>query len=70
MTVQCCKCKRLRVAGEWISPGGAVEGLVSHAYCPSCLDECRVEIFATQASHAARSGAAFVLRVLTAAAPA
>lgn len=44
MTVQCCKCKRVREDGRWHpilqTPGGDI----SHTYCPICLSECLAEI--------------------------
>ena len=45
MTVQCCKCKKLRVKGEWIRPSTVPSDMVSHTYCPRCLEETRSEMF-------------------------
>ena len=50
MTVQCCKCKRIRLAGDWVPRTGAPEGPASHSYCPDCLLETNVEMFNERAS--------------------
>lgn len=52
MTVQCCKCKRVRVGDAWTFPQGRPDGPVSHSYCPSCADLFLIEIFSSQASRA------------------
>ena len=38
MTVQCCKCKKVRVDDEWVRPGGAPDANTSHTYCPVCFE--------------------------------
>ena len=51
MTVQCCKCKRVRESGQWSAPlPTLLQGNVSHTYCPACADECYIELFSAQAS--------------------
>ncbi|NUM55282.1 MAG: hypothetical protein HUU46_16675 [Candidatus Hydrogenedentes bacterium] len=51
MTVQCCKCKRFRVDGQWSAPAASLhQGDVSHTYCPVCADETFIELFSAQAS--------------------
>ncbi|HRI88015.1 MAG TPA: hypothetical protein PLJ47_13900 [Candidatus Hydrogenedentes bacterium] len=53
MTVQCCKCKRIRFEAQWSAPAATLlQGNVSHTYCPACADECHIELFSTQASRA------------------
>jgi hypothetical protein len=44
MTVQCCKCKRVREDGRWHPISQTPDGDVSHTYCPICLGECLAEI--------------------------
>jgi hypothetical protein len=44
MTVQCCKCKRVRAANEWSKPHEIMHDAVSHTYCPDCLSVTRAEI--------------------------
>ena len=39
MTIQCCRCKRVRSGEEWTLPGPAPSETVSHTYCPVCLSE-------------------------------
>lgn len=50
MTVQCCKCKRIRVNGRWLPAASAAGCAVSHSYCPECLFEANVEMFNERAS--------------------
>jgi hypothetical protein len=44
MTIQCCRCKRVRNGEEWTPPGVASLEAVSHTYCPTCLDESMAEM--------------------------
>jgi len=44
MTIQCCKCRRIREKGEWNRPPARLAGDISHTYCPACYDECLAEI--------------------------
>lgn len=44
MTIQCCKCKKIRADGKWISLGRTLHDGVSHSYCPACLDRAIAEI--------------------------
>lgn len=44
MTIQCCKCKKVRVGDEWVRPGGAPDGNTSHTYCPVCLKVTVLEL--------------------------
>jgi hypothetical protein len=39
--VQCCKCAKLRIGGQWIDAQSylAKDLPRSHGYCPSCLAE-------------------------------
>ena len=39
MTVQCCKCKKIRVEDEWIRHTHDLKDDVSHGYCPICFGE-------------------------------
>lgn len=39
MTVQCCKCKKVRSSREWIRSEAPLPERVSHTYCPDCLSE-------------------------------
>ena len=52
MTVQCCKCKKVRIGRLWVEPSREVDGTVSHSYCPECAEACYIEIFSLQASKA------------------
>ncbi|MBX7256514.1 MAG: hypothetical protein K1Y02_09150 [Candidatus Hydrogenedentes bacterium] len=52
MTVQCCKCKKVRIGRLWVEPSREVTGAVSHSYCPECAEACFIEIFSLQASKA------------------
>ena len=44
MTVQCCKCKRVKWRGTWVPEANWGLGEVSHTYCPVCVDETLQEI--------------------------
>lgn len=65
MTVQCCKCKRVRVAGRWGAHSCHAAEIVSHTYCPTCADEFRIELFSTVASEAQPHSALALTRLLT-----
>lgn len=66
MTVQCCKCKRLREDGGWsASTAIPVRGGVSHTYCPSCADECFIELFSAQASRSTAHEAQYLRECIT-----
>ena len=43
MVIQCCVCDKVRVDGEWIPPT-STEGMVSHTYCPRCLEKAMVDL--------------------------
>lgn len=43
MVIQCCVCNKTRVEGEWIPSTGA-EGMVSHTYCPRCLEHAMADL--------------------------
>ncbi|MCC6154504.1 MAG: hypothetical protein IT367_12130 [Candidatus Hydrogenedentes bacterium] len=61
MTVQCCKCKRLRADGQWSAPAPALlQGEVSHTYCPVCADHTYIELFSAQASKSTAREALFL----------
>ncbi len=57
MTIQCCKCKRVRLDNAWRRPSGALSGAITHSYCPVCLTEAQVEIFSARASEITCSAA-------------
>lgn len=48
MTVKCCVCTKTRIDDQWLSlDGGTKSGeLVSHSYCPTCLDAALAELTA------------------------
>ncbi len=66
MTVQCCKCKKVRDNGQWTDRPLTIQEskVVSHAYCDRCFVECYIEIFASEASLADCSGAGAVQEAL------
>jgi len=39
LLVQCCQCRRVRQGGEWRRQTVASREVVSHGYCPTCLEE-------------------------------
>ena len=43
MTVQCCRCKKVREEKRWVVPTGALPEQVSHGFCPDCLAATRKE---------------------------
>ena len=57
MTVQCCKCKKIRVKDEWMRPSHSFEDELSHGYCPICLDEILVEMDEYSVAQKEMSGA-------------
>lgn len=63
MTVQCCKCKRVRIGEHWVAAAAHSLDDASHAYCPVCLHIALIEIFTFQASQV-RHNEAQVLSVL------
>jgi hypothetical protein len=69
MTVQCCKCKRIRVNGHWLPATSAKPGSTSHSYCPECLFEATVEMFNERASATGLRHARDLLNGLAIAAP-
>lgn len=50
MTVQCCKCKKIRENGEWIHRPHGLGHNVSHGYCPGCFDESFGEMLSEMGS--------------------
>jgi len=44
MTIQCCKCKRVRADNLWAKAHDRMQDAVSHTYCPECLSDARAEI--------------------------
>ena len=38
MTVKCCVCKKEKVNGKWTQASAEKAAMVSHTYCPVCLD--------------------------------
>jgi len=53
MTVQCCRCKKLRIDDQWIRPRGAQDAQPSHTYCPLCLETTIAEFRAEAVALAA-----------------
>ena len=48
MTIKCCVCKKTRIDDQWL-PLDIVsqhDELVSHSYCPICLDAALTELTA------------------------
>lgn len=43
MTIQCCKCKRVRSGDKWQSHP-ETDPFASHTYCPVCLGDIRSEL--------------------------
>ena len=39
MTVQCCRCSKVRMEGAWVSLSTGPSDSVSHTYCPVCLED-------------------------------
>ena len=60
MTIQCCKCKRIREGHDWVAVDVLPEGEVSHGFCPPCADvmfeqiqnERHINVRATRERHA------------------
>ena len=52
MTVQCCKCKRIRRDTEWtaFTDDSCGNDHFTHSYCPVCAEEFHMELFSAQAS--------------------
>ena len=46
MQVQCCVCKRVRKEGRWerLKRREALQGEVSHGYCPRCASKVLEEL--------------------------
>lgn len=46
MIVQCCVCRKIREAEEWVEPSGTPysPGEVSHGYCPPCAAQAFAEL--------------------------
>lgn len=44
MTIQCCKCRKVKHGAQWKHPHAAPEGPVSHGFCPACYLEVQAEI--------------------------
>jgi len=46
MTVKCCVCTKIRIEDQWLAPDAQLhsDGLVSHTYCPVCLDIALAEL--------------------------
>jgi len=54
MTVVCCKCKKVRIKGEWKRCSDGSADAVSHTYCPACLDHARSETLPSAKNYAPR----------------
>lgn len=46
MTVKCCVCTKTRVNDQWLDAEIKANELVSHSYCPTCLDAALAELTA------------------------
>jgi|ADurb_H2B_03_Slu_FD_contig_21_2626392_length_376_multi_4_in_0_out_0_2 hypothetical protein len=46
MTIQCCKCHKVKSGDKWLKPNSRTlrTEMVTHTYCPSCFDETLHEI--------------------------
>lgn len=44
MTLQCCKCRKLKEKDSWTHGELHTATEVSHTYCPACLTEALEEI--------------------------
>lgn len=64
MTVQCCKCKRVRDGDAWVGPEHAAEGPISHTYCSRCYTESCLEFFSEEASCARYKAAQLVSELI------
>ena len=64
MTVQCCKCKKIRLNREWMAPIAPPQGIISHSYCPICAEETRIEFFSVTASGVTALGAAHAAHLI------
>jgi len=56
MTIQCCKCHKVKVADEWTQSAVAHHDAVSHTYCPVCFVEAQSAIQAEQRMHKRKPG--------------
>ncbi len=54
MTVVCCKCKKVRIKGEWKRCSDDMADTISHTYCPICLDHARSETLPNVKNYAPR----------------
>lgn len=64
MTIQCCKCKRIRIDGQWFAPVDPPGTDVSHTYCPTCAEIFLVEAFSAFASYSPRHAAQRLMQLL------
>ena len=48
MTIQCCKCHKVKIADEWTPSAISHTDPVSHTYCPICFAEAQSAIRAEQ----------------------
>ena len=69
MNIQCCKCKRLRVAHRWAPGKPDPDQPTSHTYCPTCLEHAYIEAFSASASAAPEAGARSVNHLIANPAP-
>ncbi|NTV14124.1 MAG: hypothetical protein HGA96_09395 [Desulfobulbaceae bacterium] len=46
MTVKCCVCTKTRINDQWLDAEIKANELVSHSYCPACLDAALAELTA------------------------
>ena len=46
MTVKCCVCTKTRIDDQWLDAETAANELISHSYCPVCLDAALAELTA------------------------
>ena len=55
MTIQCCRCKKVKAGKAWTLPGHMDPATVSHSYCPVCLEQT-VDEMRAERDHANRAG--------------
>jgi len=46
MTVKCCVCTKIRIDNQWLDSEVKSDELVSHSYCPVCLNVALAELTA------------------------
>jgi len=54
MTVQCCRCKKVKHEADWVAIASPLSGAVSHGFCPVCYEKTRAE-YSAEAQAVARA---------------